>query len=305
MKETKNIAHSVFERLKLKSKVEKISLDYMLLRYAIERFLYRIGISKHSAEFTLKGANLFYVWTGERARMTKDIDLLGVISPDIPKLRSVINEICLPDILKEDGLEFDTNKTEISEIREDQVYGGLRANLTCRLYTAVIKIQVDIGFGDSVYPEHEIIEFPSILDMKKPQLRSYSKYTVVAEKFEAMVQLGIANSRMKDFFDLWYIFTIFGFDGKILSESIERTFKRRGTDLPVTIPFCFTDEFIYNPQKNTQWAAFIKKSDMKVEVPGFGDVIHALSKLFMPIITTYSNGEEFTLNWDSKKLDWS
>jgi len=299
--ETKNISHSVFEKLKSKSKLEKISLDYMLLRYAIERLLYRISISKYKSKLVLKGANLFYVWTGERARMTKDVDLLSNMIPDIEELNLIMKEICSIDTFLTDGLSYDKNNISINEIRENQIYGGLRVNLACSLHTAVIRIQVDIGFGDSVYPETELIEYPTILKMEKPVLMSYSRYTVVAEKFDAMIQLGIANSRMKDFFDIWYMTSLFDFKGQVLQTAIKRTFLKRGTKMPVSIPLCFSDVFKIDAQKNTQWKAFILKSDMKIEVPDFETVVELISGFIMPIVNADMNAEEYNKNWNSGK----
>lgn len=297
MNETKNIAHSVFEKLKSKSKIEKISLDYMLLRYAIERLLYRISISNFKSKFVLKGANLFYVWTGESARMTKDIDLLGNIVPNIDELHIIMKKICEMDTLFIDGLSFDQNNISIFEIRENQIYGGLRVNLVCSLHSAIIRIQVDIGFGDSIYPDFEMIEYPSILKMEKPLLQSYSRYTVVAEKFDAMIQLGIANSRMKDFFDIWYMTGLFDFKGQILQTAIKRTFSRRGTKIPSSIPLCFSDVFKNDAQKNTQWKAFINKSDMKIPVPDFHIVVYSVSEFITPVVNADQKGEEFNKNW--------
>lgn len=301
MTETKNIAHSVFEKLKSKSKSDKISLDYMLLRYAIERLLYRISISNYNSKFVLKGANLFYVWTGERARMTKDIDLLGNLIPDNNDLREIMRDICSVADSSKDGLTFDLNNISISEIRENQIYGGLRVNIVCSLHSAIIRIQVDVGFGDSIYPNFEMIEYPSILEMEKPHLQSYSKYTVVAEKFDAMIQLGIANSRMKDFFDIWYMTGLFDFKGQVLQKAIKRTFARRGTKMPVSIPLCFSDIFKIDSQKNTQWKAFVKKSDMKIAVPDFETVVDSISEFIMPVVYSDIKSEEFNKNWHSGK----
>jgi len=294
-----NAGHSVFEKLKNYARKEKLDLNYVLKRYSNERFLHRLSISKYSDDFALKGAGLFYVWTGENARMTKDIDLLGNIVPDLNKIRVIIKEICDKTDIS-DGIVFDTDKISVEEIRENQIYGGVRVLISSFIHSAVTNMQIDIGFGDSVYPPFENVTYPVILNMEKPQLKAYSRYTSIAEKFEAMVQLDMSNSRMKDFFDIWYLSKLFDYKISELSKAIYETFKRRGTMIPTSLPTCFRDEFVLNDQKIRQWISFIKKSEPTIEVPDFSIVAISVSEFILPAIKP----SDLSLTWNKKCRDW-
>jgi Nucleotidyl transferase AbiEii toxin, Type IV TA system len=160
----------------------------------------------------------------------------------------------------DDGVVFDASSLKVEPIREDQLYGGIRLVMTARITNAQVRLQVDVGFGDAVTPEAQSVEFPPLLDFPAPQLRAYPKETVVAEKLEALVQLGLANTRMKDFYDLVALSNLFEFEGQLMAEAISATFARRGTTPPADNPTAFSAEFTGDATKNTQWTAFVRKA---------------------------------------------
>lgn len=279
-----NLAHSVFQRLFNKAKQNKEDFNLLLTRYGIERFLYRLSVSDYKDSFILKGASLFLVWKGQNYRVTKDADLLGLEDLNLTKLLDIFNAICKIDLSDSDGVVYLPDSVKIQEIRENNVYGGVRITLLGMLYNARIPLQIDIGFGDSVIPCPEIVEYPTILDNSHPKMKAYTRYTLIAEKFETMVQLGIANSRIKDFYDIWLLSKMFDFDGKTLSLAIRNTFKCRKTLLPETIPFAFTPSFYNDLDKQKQWKAFIRKSKPELSVDDIASVISDISKFLMPTI---------------------
>ena len=291
-----NIGHSVFQRLLNYAKHRGEDFNLTLLRYGVERLLYRLSISPYAGEFILKGASLFLVWKGRGYRVTKDTDLLGFGIADTDRISSVFREICrLP--CEEDGMLFLSDTVRAVPIREEQEYDGIRVTLTGVLHQARISLQVDIGFGDVITPAPERIEFPTILGAPAPQLRAYPRYTVVAEKFEAMVRLGMANSRMKDFYDVWLLSRLFEFDGQMLCEAFRNTFSRRATPLPAGLPIAFTEEFRQDLQKQAQWQAFVRKAKPEPVADGFDALIDDVVHFLMPVVEAISDNRFLDKVW--------
>jgi len=212
----RNVGHSVFQRLLNQARTHGEDFNLLLFRYGVERLLYRLSISPYTDRFILKGASLFLVWKGQNYRVTKDADLLGLGPADAEHLTDIFKEICQAASDDVDGIEFMPDTVRAAPIREEQAYDGIRVTLVGLLHQARIPLQVDIGFGDDVTPGPERIEFPTLLDAPGPKLLAYPRYTMVAEKLEAMVRLGVANSRMKDFYDVWLLSRLFEFDGRTL-----------------------------------------------------------------------------------------
>ncbi|MBS0318642.1 MAG: nucleotidyl transferase AbiEii/AbiGii toxin family protein, partial [Proteobacteria bacterium] len=255
----RNKAASVRARLLNKARAEKLDFNLLLTRYALERMLYRLSISEQRGQFLLKGALLFDIWFDVPHRPTHDADLLGFGSAEIPHLEKLFREIS--QIVVEDGIAFQADSVKAAEIRKEANYAGVRVTMLGLLDGARCPVQIDIGFGDAVTPAPENVQYPVILDgMPQPRLRAYPRYTVVAEKLEAMVKLGILNSRMKDYFDLWVLARHSDFDGAVLAQAIRATFERRGTGVPSDLPFSLSDEFAQDEQKNRQWSAFLRKN---------------------------------------------
>jgi predicted nucleotidyltransferase component of viral defense system len=255
----KNISASVRARLAQRARDRGDDFQLVLTRYANERLLYRLATSVHADRFILKGAALFTLWVGQPHRATRDLDLLGFGDAGEAHLRDVFVEV-LGRSMPEDGVAFDVEVLEVGPIRDDQEYGGVRVTTVARVAGAQVRVQVDIGFGDAVTPDAELVDFPVLLDFPAPRLRAYPRETVVAEKVDAMVQLGMANSRMKDFFDVAMLADRFTFDGALLARAIRATFERRRTAFPRGVPVALTSEFADDATKRTQWAAFGRKA---------------------------------------------
>lgn len=241
-KKPTNTAASVKARLLNIARERGEDFNLLLIRFIQERLLYRLSKSKHAGDFVLKGAALFTVWGGEPHRPTKDIDLLAHGEASTDRLRQVFADICRVKVT-DDGLLFEPESVTAEVIREDAIYDGVRLTISVRIGTGRTSIQVDVGFGDAVVPAPRKIEYPTFLEMPAPKLRAYAPETVVAEKLEAMVQLGMANSRMKDFYDIAYMSQTFDFDGPRLAKAVRATFGRRGTAIPTGTPLALTTEF--------------------------------------------------------------
>lgn len=254
-----NLAASVRARLLNHARTTGQDFNLVLTRYAIERLLYRISISDYSSQFLLKGGLLFDLWFDVPHRPTRDIDLLSISVAERRSIKKIFLDLCL--IETADGVTFHPETIQTTEIRKDANYTGIRVKLLSLIGDARCPIQIDIGFGDAVTPDPEEANYPVMLPtFAAPRLRVYPRYAVVAEKLEALCVLGIANSRMKDYFDLWTLSCYADFDGEILRAAIHATFTRRRTPLPKTIPFGLSREFAQDKHKQTQWKAFLKKN---------------------------------------------
>ncbi len=295
-KKPKNIAASVRERLTQAAKRDGEDFQYVLTRYALERLLYRLSKSEHAKNFILKGALLFQFWSHTAHRSTRDLDLLSNGSPSVTHFEEVFRKICGEDV-EDDGLEFLKSSIQGEQIKEEDEYQGIRIRGEAKLGNARIPLQIDIGFGDAVTPGPTEIEYPTLLDFPAPKLLAYNRETVVSEKFQAMVFLGMANSRMKDFFDVWSLAREFEFDGTALSNAIAATFKRRATEVPAGMPLALGDEFAIDTTKNTQWRAFLRKGSLDAGEMEFSDVVRFIRTFLQPLIEALGKGEAFTGYW--------
>ncbi len=264
------VAASIHARLLNRAKMQGEDFNLLLARYATERFLYRLSLLPAREVYWLKGAMLFDLWFNVAHRPTRDADFLGFGAIDTEALTTTLREICA--VAADDGLMFDPGSIRIEEIREDARYGGLRARLIGRLGKARCTVQIDVGYGDAVTPGPEEAELPTLLpDQPPPRLRVYPRASVVAEKLEAIVQLGMANSRMKDYFDLRALAREGALHAGDLAPAIAATFKRRGTSIPDAVPFGLTDEFAHDSVKRAQWNAFLRKNGLNA--PGLEQVV--------------------------------
>ena len=239
---------------------------------------------------------LFAVWANRVYRPTRDLDLLGYGDSSKQTLAKVFQEICLIDV-EPDGLVFDAISVRASDIREDQQYGGCRVQLVANLANARINLQIDIGFGDVVTPKAEKIDYPTLLDFPSPRVWAYPREAVVAEKLQAMVALGMANTRMKDFYDLWIIASHFSFDGPSFVEAVKATFIRRGTQIPSDVPIALSETFAEDPGKATQWQAFLRRTGLEEKETELSQVITELRLFLVPPILAASKGETLTKSW--------
>ena len=297
--EKKNIAASVRARLKNKALEKNTEFQTLLIRFGNERLLYRLGQSEYKTSFLLKGAALFAVWTGEPHRPTKDMDLLGFGANDIPTLENIFREISEIDG-GGDGLDFVADSIKGAEIRADKNYLGVRITMAAFLDGAKIPLQIDIGFGDAVTPKAQTETLRTILDLPKPRLKIYPKETVMAEKFEAMVKLGITNSRMKDFWDVRFLIKEFDFDGALLQKAVRATFAARQTSVPQTFPTALTDAFAANPSTAANWTAFVKRGKITSDTD-FLAVLESLRGFFAPIIEAEARNANFAMTWTAQE----
>lgn len=290
-----NIAASVRQRLLDQARSKRVDFNLLLTRYGLERFLYRLGKSEYRERFVLKGAMLFPLWGVVSYRSTRDVYLLSYGESEIGALITVFRAICQTEVA-DDGITFDPASVQAEDIRDQMEYGGTRLKLNADLAGARIHLQVDIGFGDVITPSADSAEYPTLLDHPAPSLRVYPRETVVAEKFQAMVHLGIANSRMKDFHDLWVLSSQFDFDGMTLATALSRTFERRNTPLPVELPLALTPEFFADAQKIRQWKAFLNRAGLTVEVE-LADVATFIAGFVMPPAEQAHVRSEFKMKW--------
>jgi predicted nucleotidyltransferase component of viral defense system len=304
MTKQRNLAASVRQRLLNASRARREDFQVTLMRYALERLLYRLSQSGYREQFIIKGAMLFSIWNESPHRPTRDLDLLSFGASDINRLEDTFREIINTEV-EPDGLEFVNSTVRGRRIKEDQEYEGVRVNLQARLEQARITLQIDIGFGDAVTPAPEKIEYPTLLaGSPAPRLRAYSRYSVVAEKFQAMVMLGIANTRMKDFYDVWTLASTFNFDGEVLCRSLKATFDRRNTELPLTAPLALTPEFYQEQTKQSQWNAFLKRSQLMEQAAPLDKVAVLLQNFLMPPTLAASKDESFEMHWNYSAASW-
>jgi predicted nucleotidyltransferase component of viral defense system len=291
-----NVAASVRQRLLNLPRERGEEFQFVLNRYASERLLHRLSLSPYSNEFLLKGATLFAVWKGEAHRPTLDLDLeaWGERAPEY--LQRVFQDLCAIESA-EDGLTFDPASLRIQAMKELQRYPGFRVHLTAFLANAKIPLQIDIGYGDAIVPGPVEVQYPTLLDHPAPVLQVYPMETVVAEKFQAMVVLGMVNTRMKDFYDLWVLARGFEFQGADLSRAIGATFERRQTPIPTEAPVAFRTEFHEDAGKVRDWKAFIRRSRLLEEPPALSDVCGFLDGFLMPPSQAALSGAAFRARW--------
>lgn len=290
----RNIGASVRARLLDLARSSGDEFNFVLTRYGLERLLFRLA-SSYGDKFVLKGAMLFPLWFGALHRATLDMDLLAYGPPSLDVIANVFRMVAA--VPADDGVTFLPETVDVTQIREDAVYDGIRVTLEGRLDGARIPLQVDIGFGDDVTPLPVETAYPTLLGMPPPVLRVYPRETVIAEKFHAMVELGVVNSRMKDFYDIWFLAGGFKFEGALLGAALRATFARRKTTLPTDLPFALTTDFDKDPQKQIQWRAFVRKVRLPSQTLTLSDVNSRLRAFLAPVLTALANADTSVGNW--------
>lgn len=295
-KESTDVAASVRARLLNRARADSRPFDELLQYFAMERFLYRLSRSEHAGGFILKGGLMLQLWGGPLARATKDIDLLGRSAASVAELVDVVRS-CLTVAVEDDGLRFDPARVTGEEIRLAANYDGVRIRCRARLGTARVSTQVDVGFGDVVTPGPQEIAYPTLLDFEGPRLLGYTPETAIAEKLEAMVILDMANTRMKDFLDIWLLAQGRAFEGDLLSRAIEATFRRRRTALPESMPVALTPTLHSATAKRTQWRAYLRKGRIPYVVPDLSEVAAHIESFVMPAVKALTAAQTFTRSW--------
>jgi len=292
----KNVAASVHDRLLSMAHERGEDFQLLLTRYGLERWMYRLSKSPYRDQFILKGGMLFAIWEKESYRPTRDIDFLSFGENEAGSLVTIFQEVCRIKV-GDDGIIFIPESVRDEPIRDEMDYGGIRIRLEGRLGRIRIPVQADIGFGDAVNPSPRRITYPTLLGGPPPRLRAYPKESIVAEKFQAMVQFGMANSRMKDFYDLWIFARRFEFDGRQLAGAIKATIERRSTPIPIAVPMSFTEEFCEDPQKSAQWTAFLERGRLTSGGESLVDVCKFLLDFLWPLLDHLAHGNDFQFVW--------
>jgi len=296
-KPTVDFGQSARARLLAVANRQGVQLEYVLLRYAFERFLYRLGESAYANRFILKGASAFAVWVGPFCRVTRDADFEVFGDASTEALLAAFKEICAV-AHPEDGIAFDLSSFAATVIKKEDKYPGVRVTFSASIGGARVGLQCDVVCGDSVYPLAETTDYPVLLNNAPPRVRVYPRYTVVAEKFQVMVVRGLLNSRLKDYYDLWLLTERFDFDLQLLRTAVERTFARRGTAMPNAMPDSLTAAFSDIPTKRTQWRAFLRKANL--DALDFGAVVSRLAEFLSPIVESVEND----LVWRCSETEW-
>ena len=293
MTSLRNVPASVRQRLLNRARSDRRPFNELLQYFAMERFLYRLSQSAHADRFVLKGALMLQVWRSPDIRPTMDIDLLGRTSNAEDDLMAQLRDILAVDV-EPDGLAFDADSIRTERITEGANYEGIRIRFPGTLATARIHMQIDVGFGDVVYPAPEAADLPTMLDFPAPRLLCYSRESVIAEKLEATVKLGMLNSRMKDFYDIWLLSRQFDFNGSDLAQAIRLTFERRGTVLASELA-AFTKPFV--DDKQTQWAAFRNRLQQEHVPASFAEIAASLDRFLSPIVAALFSGDPGPTHW--------
>lgn len=293
----KNTAASVHQRLLNKAKESSRPFNELLQYFAMERFIYRLSKSPHSKRFILKGALMFSVWSEQTSRPTKDIDLLGRIENSLEVIVSAMKEACAMNV-EEDGMSFYVETVTAARISEDAEYEGVRVRFQGGLGNARVSLQMDIGFGDVVIPSPQRVEYPVLLNFPAPEVDGYTMESTIAEKFQAMVKLGVLNSRMKDFYDIWLLSSMFDFRGETLAEAVEKTFENRQTQISIE-PAVFSPSFADDGDKRIQWRGFIKKAKLNNAPETFREVVTAIKTFIEPLAASLSEHKPFHRTWNA------
>jgi len=296
-----NIPASVHARLLSRAKAHGESYDQVLQYFAIERFLYRLSLTEWGERFVVKGAIMLRAWDTPLGRPTRDIDFLGEIDVSPTAVERAVSD-CLAVEYPDDGLVFDS-AVETSEINVADRYPGVRVVVRGNLDGGTFKLQLDIGIDDAVVPEPEWVDYPTLLDLDAPRILAYQPSTALAEKLETIVRKGLANSRLKDYYDIWLLSTLHAYDGAGLSASILATFTHRGTAIPFDTPPGLTSAFYESAGARAGWRSFL--SGKRIEAPGdFADVCATIGGFIMPPASAVAAGEAFEMHWEPS-VGWS
>lgn len=292
-KNPKNIAASVRQRILNKARTEKRPFQELLQYYAMEKFLGRLANSRYADRFVLKGALMLHAWQAPIVRSTMDIDVLAYMNNSMDEVAKAIKEICTADV-EPDGLEFRDDTVQCDRITEDAHYQGVRATFLATLENARVNMQIDIGFGDAVYPEPIHAELPDILGGPSVHLAGYTKESSIAEKTMAMISRGALNSRMKDFYDIWLLCTNFDFDGKRMQEALRRTLDTKDMNIPDEMT-AFTASFA--KEKSVQWRAFIRRLNLSDVPQRFDNAAKVAQEFLSPVLESIRKGRSFSDIW--------
>ncbi|WP_128931672.1 nucleotidyl transferase AbiEii/AbiGii toxin family protein [Bradyrhizobium zhanjiangense] len=303
-KALKNPAASIRQRLLQHTKQHGDDYQRILTRYAIERLLFRLSQTEAAERYMLKGAMLFVTWPEHVFRPTGDLDLLGQGDPEPAIIIELFTRICQVEA-PDDGIVFDPATLKVEPVRETDKYQGVQLSLKGELAKAMIHVQIDIGFGDHVYPPPTRRTFPNLLpDLPAASILMYPPETVVAEKFEAMIRFGVTNGRIKDFYDVWVTLRTFAFDLPELVEAVGGTLRRRETAIPTEMPVGLTEAFATIAEERGLWSGFLRRNPPSIQPPAFADLQVELQRFFGPVIAGLALPEGAKGRWDPDGGAW-
>lgn len=294
-------AISVKDRLKNQAVANGKTFQEVLTAYGLERTVYRLSVSEYVESFTLKGGIFLYaLFEGEFARATRDIDLQARNMPNsVEDIKKVFENIF--SIECDDALRYDLGTLNVKNITEFKEYHGISVSIMAYLDRTKVPVSIDIGFGDVIYPDRVKMDFPVLLDVEVPEIYAYSISSVISEKFEAIVSLGDANSRYKDFYDIYLLADRYDLDGTELKEAVKETFDHRDTGFGDI--FAFTNDFITSEIHQSRWKAFLKKKKALVNAK-LVDVVDLLRTLLLPIVESIADDQEYAAKWDHEFRNW-
>jgi len=293
----RDVGASVRQRLLNQSRAQERPFQELLQYFATERFLYRLSKSAFSDRFVLKGALLLTAWRAPLSRPTVDIDLAGQTSNELEHIAEIVRAVCAT-VAEPDGIEFVQASIEVSRIKEDADYEGVRVRFHATLARARIPMQIDIGFGDVIVPAPSRLEYPTLLDFPAPVLRVYPKETVVAEKLEALTKLGLLNSRMKDYYDLALLARMYPFHGAQMIAAIGATFRHRGTQIE-TEPVGLTAAYYEDPARALQWRAFVRRSRFTEQPDDLKHLVAEVRRFACPVLAAAAGDEQLAISWSA------
>jgi predicted nucleotidyltransferase component of viral defense system len=293
---TPNLATSVHQRLLNHARATGRPFNEVLQRFALERFLYRLGHSPYARRFVLKGALMLTAWQVPYPRPTRDIDLLGRMENSVEEVVSAVEAICQESVT-DDGLRFEAEGIVGERITETANYAGVRLRFAAYLGKARIPMRIDVGFGDPLVPGPSPVQLSTILDFPPPEVQGYSRESAIAEKYQIMVYLGQINSRMKDFYDIWSLATHFPFEGPTLAQAISETFESRATPLSLH-PIAFSDAFAQDHEKQVQWEAFRRRLGMEEVPKGLQEAVQVIAAFLCPVTEALLEGQAFQRRWE-------
>ena len=294
-KNPQDVSASVHQRLLNKARESGRPFNELFQYFSMERFLYRLSKTHHAQKFVLKGALMFTVWNIQATRTTKDIDFLGNLKNSVGALAEIMRDTCNQTV-EPDGMVFDPDSVTSHSIIENAVYEGICVFVRGNLGKSRVRLQIDVGFGDVVFPSELDMNYPVILDFPAPTLKGYTPESMIAEKFQAMIKLGELNSRMKDFYDIWLLSKQCDFNGHLLEKAIRRTFEIRRTEIPGK-PSIFKKSFSEDQTREIQWRAFLRKTVLTSTRHSFYEVTREIKSFLVPVSSAIFRKESFQKKW--------
>lgn len=296
----KNPSASILARLRNVSKERGLDHTQVLTQFAVERLLYRLSLSPYKDRFLLKGAMLYVIWGNHPFRTTRDLDLLGYGDITPQSVKAIFQDIARVDA-PEDCIKYFSESVQVNVIKALEEYAGVRVILNARIDRVRISVQVDVGVGDSVTPQAEYVSFPSLLALPEPRIHAYPKEVVIAEKLHAIWKLGMLNTRMKDYYDIFYLVQTYQFEASRIVQSLKNTFQRREASLSSELPVGLSPEFFSDISKQLQWKAFLRKVGLAKDAQDIGQVICIINSFVEPLLENLNNDRFFAQKWNTEK----